>query len=213
MNPLVLLSLFGRKRELVTLTYNANATVVIPVGVTMLNTVTGKGVNGTSSATVGDSYGVINVSYRTDTSTGSGNVNWNGLQSQAPAVAADLNADGSASWTYYIMNVWPDGTNSFQFEIPITVTDAIPGSASVTYSGGWQTSGAITSSGSARVTWLRNVPGAAGADASGLGFTFSGGAPGAVAPSVTHNNVAVTPGGSYPLVVPSGATIQITYYL
>lgn len=54
-------------------------------------------------------------------------------------------------------------------------------------------------------------PATTGASATGFGFTFAGGTGGA-ATTDTHNNVTVTPGASYTIVVPSGATIQITFY-
>lgn len=54
-------------------------------------------------------------------------------------------------------------------------------------------------------------PGTTGADATGFGFTFPGGVQTA-ATTFTYNNVSVTSGSSYPVVVPSGATIQITFY-
>lgn len=56
------------------------------------------------------------------------------------------------------------------------------------------------------------VPATTGASATGFGKTFPGGTGGAATP-VPYNNVAVTPGASYPLVVPSGGSITITYYV
>lgn len=50
-----------------------------------------------------------------------------------------------------------------------------------------------------------------GASTTGFGKTFPGGTGGAATP-VTYNSVAVTPGASYPLVIPSGGSITITYY-
>ena len=49
-----------------------------------------------------------------------------------------------------------------------------------------------------------------GASTTAFGYTFLGGTGGAATP-VTYNNVAVTPGGSYSIVVPSGGSVSITY--
>ncbi|GEM_PF-3957237 len=56
------------------------------------------------------------------------------------------------------------------------------------------------------------VPPSTGASAIGFGQTFVGGTGG---PASTREvkNVAVTPGGSYQVVVPSGGSITISYYL
>jgi hypothetical protein len=54
-------------------------------------------------------------------------------------------------------------------------------------------------------------PPTTGASTTGFGKTFPGGTGGAATP-VTYNNVAVTPGASYKLVVPAGGSITITYY-
>jgi hypothetical protein len=54
-----------------------------------------------------------------------------------------------------------------------------------------------------------SAPPTTGASATGFGKTFSGGTGGA-ATATTYNNVAVAPSTGYPVVVPSGATIQIT---
>ena len=50
-----------------------------------------------------------------------------------------------------------------------------------------------------------------GASTTGFGQTFVGGTGGA-ATAVTYNNVAVTPNQAYTLTVPSGGSIQISYY-
>ena len=50
-----------------------------------------------------------------------------------------------------------------------------------------------------------------GGTTTALGKSFAGGV-GAPATPATHNDVAVTPGGSYPLVIPAGGSISITYY-
>lgn len=50
-----------------------------------------------------------------------------------------------------------------------------------------------------------------GTAATGFGKTFPGGYAGP-APTSTYNNVVVTPGASYNIVVPAGGSVTITYY-
>lgn len=49
-----------------------------------------------------------------------------------------------------------------------------------------------------------------GSPTTAFGYTFPGGTGGAATP-VTYNNVAVTPGASYSIVVPAGGSVSITY--
>lgn len=49
-----------------------------------------------------------------------------------------------------------------------------------------------------------------GSSTTAFGYTFPGGTGGAASP-VTYNNVAVTPGASYSIVVPAGGSVSITY--
>lgn len=55
------------------------------------------------------------------------------------------------------------------------------------------------------------VPPTDGVDATGFGKTFPGGIAGP-ASTTSFSNVAVTPFSSYSLVIPTGASITITYY-
>jgi hypothetical protein len=49
-----------------------------------------------------------------------------------------------------------------------------------------------------------------GAPTTAFGYSFPGGTGGAATP-VTYNNVPVTPGASYSIVVPAGGSVSITY--
>jgi len=95
-----------------------------------------------------------------------------------------------------------------------------------TYSlGSPQTSGNITYAGTSGLDeWVINVSGyihgGAGAATTALGQTFPGGGysgtypngVGSAATTTTYTNIAVTPGNSYPIVVPSGGTVTLQYY-
>lgn len=60
-------------------------------------------------------------------------------------------------------------------------------------------------------SYYSTSPATTGASATGFGLTFPGGA-GKAATSTAFSNVAVTPGGSYPIVVPAGGSITISYF-
>ena len=202
----------GQSRRLKVQTLTSSQTWTAPSSVSLINSIVGEGADGTSASVYSDGYGALNIGFRTDTNTGSGFIDWDGLQGIAEAIAADLNDNGAASWTYIVLYVWPDGKNAYAAQIPVSITDAVPGSASVSFSGGWQTSGAIAGGGAANLTWQRNAPAAAGANTTGFGYTFPGGAVATPATPVTHNNVAVTPGAGYALTIPSGGSITLTYF-
>jgi hypothetical protein len=96
---------------------------------------------------------------------------------------------------------------------------------SITTIGAPQTSGNITYAGTSGLDeWIIYVTGyvhgGAGTAATALGQTFPGGGysgtypngTGTAATTTTYTNVAVTPGNSYSIVVPSGGTVTLQYY-
>lgn len=196
--------------QLVTQTFTSNATWVASASTTVLVSVTGEGQDGAASSIEGTVRDVVAVNYRTTPSTGSGNATWDNLQGLAEAVASDVNADGSASYTGYDIDVWPDGSNTVR-TYSATITDAIPGSATAEFTEGWESSGPITASGRARVLFDIGAGAITGANATGFNKTFPGGAGGPASP-VTYENVPVTPNASYSLLIPPGGSITITYY-
>lgn len=61
-------------------------------------------------------------------------------------------------------------------------------------------------------SYYESQPATTGASATAIGKSFPG-STGNTAPAITtFNNVAVTPGGSYNVVVPAGGSITISYY-
>lgn len=183
MNPGSLLLFFGHKLEQQTVTFNTNTTWPAPSGVNLLVTVSGHGADGTTTTI--DGY------YDPDVTT------------------YELVKIGQISY--------PDNTASDPFEVsrdPATATSTIPAS----YCENQRPNGETWCYGYVKES--TTTPGAyhpphdeytTGASATGFGKTFAGGYGGA-ASTVTYNNVAVTPGTSYTIVVPSSATIQITYF-
>lgn len=99
---------------------------------------------------------------------------------------------------------------------PLPYADTVRRTGTVGISGNMPTSGTVpTPPGSpSQEAFLTNieyyVDPTTGASTTGFGKTFPGGTGGAATPT-TFNNVAVTPGVSYPIVVPSGGSLTITY--
>jgi hypothetical protein len=209
-NPVALLSLFSRKIEQITVTFNSNTAWVAPVGVNMLTSVVGRGGTGTPSGTA-STYVEVSIIEYTPFGTGpaGGNLRWEDVQGYSASVASDVNADGVATFSQGYAEVWPDGSNVAN-SFAASITDAIPGTASVSSRGGWSSSGAITADGTEGVSYDYATPSTTGAVSTGFGKTFPGGVGGAGTP-VTHNSVVVTPGSTYNIVVAAGGAVQITY--
>lgn len=188
-----------------TVTFTSNTTWVAPSGVNLVNSAIGKGTDSTTSTS---NSTVVNMVYHSTGSAGTGSVLWDNVQGIAEAAASDVDDDGAATFTRYTIQAYPDGTNTFA-TTSISIGSGIPGTANATFTGAWSTSGAVTGSGTSRVTYDRVTNGTA---STGFGNTFPGGTGGGVAPVTTFNNIAVTPGASYPIVVPTGGTVQIIYF-
>lgn len=173
MKPWLLALMLGRRAQLVTQTFTANATVPIPPGVSRLESIIGKGAAGRPGSPGSQTY-----FYET-------------------TIVFDLRGGGQEATS-------SSGSGS----------GPIPGPGGCTYTNtpssqvyvGYTTCTFYTDtsdSGSSPTT---------GASASGFGQTFVGGTGGAATPREV-NNVPVTPGGSYNVIVPSGGSIVISYYL
>lgn len=212
MNPLLLLAAFGsRPKVQQTVTFSANTTWVAPADVNLLTSVVGHGANGSPAGVQAVSVSVVNVSYVTGLSGGSPAANdWSNLQPAVASALSAVNAGGSGSFTALTLFKYSDGTEDLT-GVAQDFSGARVGSASANYDSGWHTEGAITNSGGALIAYNRDVAATTGASATGFGFTFAGGVGGAAATN-SHPNVAVTPLASYNVVVPAGATVQITYY-
>lgn len=213
-----------------TVTFTTTQTWTSPIGVVNLITVVGKGAdgvaavpptysgdvlrNGTVSFAVGLQHTGSNSPYGYGNTPGG--FDWSALQNDAPNAASTINLGGSGSTYGYLISVY--GTEYHVDINTVTYTNAITGSAYVTNSAGWQTSGLIADfdSGFSLVWWyeLGTYSGGSGAttgaSTTGFGKTFSGGI-GVTAGTTTYNNVVITASTGYPLVVPSGGYITITY--
>ena len=200
--------------KLVTETFTTSTTWTAPLTTAVIGTLTGEGADGTPATVQSAAMVSCNVTYYTSGSgtPGSGPVQWTQAQSGADTVRNTLNAGGAAvTFNTYQIDAYPDGTN-YLTEYAQYVEDVVAGSAYDTYSGGWQSSGPIAASGWSTVHYDYVQPAFDGANTTGFGKTFAGGVSGGAATPVTYNNVAVTPGAAYTLVIPAGGSITITYY-
>jgi hypothetical protein len=216
MSMLLMLAM-SAKRDTITETFTSNSTWTAPVGVTLIDTVVGKGANGTPGSTT-TSWTDTRIDRVSGVSSGTGKnagaQSWSLFQDDAPLMASRVNSGGSGGlegviYTGYI------GTNTHDIDISYGVYfDAIPGTASYYTTGGWKSSGIILS-GDYGESWIRyqrtiTVTATTGANATAFGKTFPGGAGGPAIPA-SYSAVPVTPGQSYPIVVPSGGSVTITY--
>lgn len=188
MNPLLLIAAFGsRPKVLQTVTFNSNTTWPCPADVALLSAVVGHGTNG-----VGSTPGT-----------------------------PDTVTPGAKKTHYETIYTRKDGTQEYVDGGYGTWTDPKPANThTTTYIGDFST---VYNFRDDYVTYTQDpdtvtpgtpgTAGSSGADATGFGKTFAGGTPSApTAATTSYPNVAVTPGSSNTIVVPAGATIQITYY-
>lgn len=173
----------------------------------------GKGAPGTSDHNEPQSAELVTVNYF---SSGSGvpgsSFDWSGMQSVADSNLSKLNAGGSQNLNQLIVSVYPDQTNTINDDSTVSYTNIVASTASVSYSGGWQSSGPASSSGAATFLWSEFVAAAAGASASAFGKTFPGGDPNTPADTTRYFNVQVTPKQPYTITVPAGGYVTIEYY-
>ena len=211
-----------------TVTFTSNTTWVAPTGVSVLRTMSGYGGAATADTFTSSLYVAANFAFRFDFAP----------QPNAPfAQWADLYAEVTSNIGLITGNSGVNYVSFSQAGVFVNSNDnwgdsGFPDSAwisSNTYTlslvGSPLTSGNITYTGigGSSAGWQLFTPGYAlgnsGAATTGVGKTFPGGTltgtepfRTAVAPVTTNfTNVAVTPGVSYPIVVPSGGSLTITY--
>ena len=213
MNAALLLALFGRKPEQVTVTFNSNTTWTAPAGVTVLATLTGEGTDGQPAV-----YGVGTVSLII--CSGDSEQVGGSTVSRYSAIQTGANEWNKFSGTG-TRTVSFQRTRYFTGTDNLTRTTVSSASAVVrgepidlqtsSYTGDF-TYANVNSTYCRGVIEVRQSASTTGASATAFGKTFPGGA-GGPAVQATYLNEPVTPGQSYSIVVPTGATVQITYYV
>lgn len=201
-------------RNLRQFTYTTNSTFVVPAHVNQIASVVGKGADGTPYTWVTQT---ITLAQSTASAVGGGTVVvarsdlYNYGMSQA-ALFAYFGGPDIRDVTYssrnYVTN--PSNFTAISTASPITVTVKSSGTTSYVTAGGDLTY-ANAGTDYVRISILVDTGGTTGANATAFGQTFPGGFE-APATETTFTNLAVTPGGSYPITVPVGGGIVTVYY-
>lgn len=219
--------LFGQGVTTVTTTFTSSTTWTAPAGVSNLSVVSGRGSNGQPDYYVYTTIGSVTVQ-ALNGSYVLGPLDWSTAVSDCQALVDTTNSGGSgprtvnpgSSATYLIRNT----TNLYLKFISSGSTYQVNGTAVLSNPSGAPTSGTVTYTDVVNlggiVGFLCNVDvlnaGPAGTASTGFGQTFPGGAgSGGTAPITVFNNVAVTPGTTYTITIPTDnvspyITIQYT---
>lgn len=204
-------------------TFTSSTTWVAPAGVTNLVAVIGRGGSSTS-----DYIGAASAASASTGNAGSGSgsnslpISSSSVANQPNIVAGLLNTGYTASplstvdrtFTFYPNNTFnfsDSGGGAYPL-IPVNGTWSVSGSA---------TSSSLNYGDSASYVAVGQAyyPGSSGGTTTAFGYSFPGAsqvgsypnATGQSATPVTYNNVAVTPGNSYSISVPSGGSVVIQY--
>ena len=206
-----------------TTTFTSNTTWVAPLTTNNLITAVGEGADGTAPywSALNSVGGFV---YANSYCDGSLPVYGSSLDYSVPygeAQALQTYASGwstvsqSVSFTRLNVYYWCPTSSQWIYQ-PLTFFGTVRRVGTVGISGNMPTSGTVpTPPGSpSREAFLTNIefytgPGT-GNPSTGFGKSFPGGTDGPATPT-TYNNVSVTPGASYSIVVPSGGFITITY--
>lgn len=210
-----MLALLGPKLRQITRTFTSNETWVVPFGVPVLATVSGYGAAGQSYTIQSASVTVASVSSTNSAGANTSSYTWNDLNAILTSTVANLNTGGSGkAYDSVSVTVYNNGNQSASAGIFAVGYEVVGASAIADTSPGWSSSGSISygSDAFARVgfSYYDYTP-TTGASATAFGRTFPGGTGGPASPT-NFTNVAVTEGASYPVVVPAGGSVTITYY-
>lgn len=203
---------FGTTLTLTTVTFTSSTSWTAPAGVTNLTTVSGRGSNGAADYYVNDTVAYIEVRPLNATAV-LGPLDWSTAYSDAQTLVNNTNSGGSGPRTaspgfpatYYV-----NSSNLYFKALGTSQSYQVNGTAVLQNYNGSPTSGTVLytdlliSIGS----FLCNIDvlniGPAGTASTGFGQTFPGGAAsGGTAPITVFNNVSVSPGTSYSIVIPT----------
>lgn len=207
----------------ITQTFTSNTTWVAPANVSNLLVLTGEGQDGTAAYW----SALNNVGAAVNALTACGNPSYGpSLDYSVPYGQAQSIQTTASGWTtsssgqfvsftrvyvYY----WCPSASEWQVS-GITFTGTVRRTGTVSLVGNMPSSGTVptppATQQTATCTNLEVYNDATnGAPTTGFGYTFAGGSGGPATP-VTYNNVPITPGATYNLVIPAGGSISIEYY-
>lgn len=199
--------------QLNTVTFNASGNWPAPAGVTRVESVQGRGANGTAATT---DFAYVDGASATYWASGTGNTpgvyTWTSMNNFLNSARDQINSSGG-SGTVAIPDLQQYAADSYSFfTLQVPYTNAIPGTAILEdVSGVWGTSGNVTASGARRIRYTYPVAATNGAASTALGKTFPGGI-GGPATTSDQGSATVTPGNNYPIVVAPGGFVTITFY-
>lgn len=211
-------------------TFTSNGTFTPRTGVTNITTLVGQG--GSAQGDYPEFYQNFYVTRVLDNGSGSGGASlpipWSTIAAEAVSVYNAFNAGGDQSgffwdtkWYYFYSNNTYDVTNLGSNNFPYYTYPGwlIYGTGLVPYP---PVGDAYYGSfGSYAIQGMFQQYGSDGTNSSALGYTFPAATlsgaypnrPSQAATPVTYNNLAVTPGTGYPIVVGAGGSVQITYII
>lgn len=216
-----------------TVTFTANGNWVAPVSVSNVAVLTGQGSPGVSDYITTGVYNAFFLAYQGSSPSPVAQppyAQWADVYADYNTALSQLNLSypswgpstylAGRSYFVYSNNYWErSGSNADLSGLYLTSVSSNPvrspsTSGNITYSS--------LSAGATGWTVVANgyAQGYAGSASTALGKSFPGGSytgtypngTGSAATPATYNNVTVTPGASYPIVVPSGGSVTIQYY-
>lgn len=221
---------------LTTVTFTSTTTWTAPPYVSNLVTMTGHGTNASSDDYSSDTYYTnLYTTYNTATTTTTSTPHdWSELYNNLQGWISYINTGsgrGSPIGRYFFVSYNIRSNNTYsQFQTPPTAGSdgfaseyfqygtaadsssfSVPSSGTITYAN-------TTNGGEINISWKPVYLGGNGTAATGAGQTFPGGTYnfstgiGGGYPTTNFSNITVTPNLSYSIVVPSGASISISFY-
>jgi len=203
---------------------SGTTTFTVPSGVTSLESVVGRGQNGTAGGWSNYIYpgSAFATGYPGGT-TGTTSITWSSLYNQAVSIRNTVNALGSGERTIsipsYSFVLYENASSNLGYVYTNSITNTIRGSALIEYVNNPPSSGTITIA-SLGFTYLtrgyamygleKYTAPTNGSNTTGFGLTFAGGVGGA-ATTQTYNSVSVTPGQTYTIV--NSGSLTISYYV
>lgn len=204
-------------------TFTSNTAWVAPVNVSNLLVLTGDGQDGTAAywSTLNNIGAIVNSLTSCFNTSYGPSLDYSVPYGQAQAVQTitsgwTTSSSGQfASFTRTYIYDWCPAASEWQVS-SVAFAGTVRRTGTVNLVGNMPSSGTVptppASQQTATCSNLEFYTAATNGDpTTGFGYTFAGGSGGPATP-VTYNNVSITPGATYNLVVPAGGSISIEYY-
>ncbi len=210
--------------RLITQTFTSNTTWVAPANTNNLITLVGEGQDGTPQTwqTFNSLGAVVQAVTNCTPPVYGATLDYSvpygqaqGIQTTASGWTTNPAGQSVSSFVRTYIYSWCPATSDWRV-LAISFSGIVRRIGTVSLVGTMPTSGTVpTPPASQQEAFCNNIefessPGTTGASTTAFGYTFAGGVNVPATPA-TFNNVAVTPGASYSIVVPSGGSVTITY--